>query len=275
MVKSQVGRPRGVLRGAPRGTLRHAQHAPSRDLAFWIEHYWIVEWNLTAPYVAETLPHPSVHLVLERGCSRITGVMLGRFSRTLDGLGGVFGIKFRPGAFRPILGRAVSTIANRLLDPHDLFGDIEREVLDAPDESSRIATAERVLRERLPGEDEKVEEVNRIMDFVLEDSAITRVDHLSARCGVSPRTLQRLFSEYDCTKCSRASRKATSSTGRPSPSISATSIRRTSFAISRSWWEGRRKSTRRSSPLPEPLQGHQKRHQSRPCSAIEPTESLA
>ncbi len=196
MVKSQVGRPRGVLRGAPRGTLRHTQHAPSRDLAFWIEHYWIVEWNLTAPYIAETLPHPSVHLVLERGCSRITGVMLGRFSRTLDGLGGVFGIKFRPGAFRPILGRAVSTIANRLLDPHDLFGDIERKVLDAPDESSRIATAERVLRERLPGEDEKVEEVNRIMDFVLEDSAITRVDHLSARCGVSPRTLQRLFSEY-------------------------------------------------------------------------------
>ena len=100
MVRSDVARPRGVLQGAPRGDIRHARHAPSADLAFWIEHYWIVEWDLREPYVAETLPHPSVHLVVG-SLSRIAGVQTGRFTRRLEGRDRVFGIKFRPGAFRP------------------------------------------------------------------------------------------------------------------------------------------------------------------------------
>ena len=34
-----------------------------------LAHFWSVQWDLRGqpPYVAETLPHPSVHLIFERG----------------------------------------------------------------------------------------------------------------------------------------------------------------------------------------------------------------
>ncbi|HEX7150238.1 MAG TPA: helix-turn-helix domain-containing protein [Thermoanaerobaculia bacterium] len=196
MVKSDVARPRGVLQGAPQGTMRHVRHEPSPDLAFWVEHYWIVEWDLREPYLAETLPHPSVHLVVDAERARIAGVHTGRFTRRLEGASRVFGIKFRPGAFRPILGRPLSTITNRELDPRDFFGDLGTAIQATPDDQSRIEIAGSFLRQHVPPRDEKVGEVNRIMDLVLDDPEITRVEHLAARGGAGTRTLQRLFNDY-------------------------------------------------------------------------------
>src|SRR4028119_818346 len=145
MVKSDPARPRGVLRATAKGELRHVRHAPSAGLAFWIEHYWIAEWNLREPFVAETLPHPSVHLVIDDRSARIAGVMTGRFSRQLAGAGRVFGVKFRPGAFRPILGRPVATLTDRELDPHPYFADLVPAILAVTDDGARIGLAESIL----------------------------------------------------------------------------------------------------------------------------------
>lgn len=195
MVHSDPARPRGVLRGKPVGTTRHVRYPPSADLAFWVEHYWVVEWDLREPFVAQNLPHPSVHLVIGEE-SRVMGVVSGRHTRVLEGQGRVFGIKLRPGTFRPILGRAVSTITDRQLPLRDFFGTLEEAILSTTDDRARIDIAESHLRERLPPHDPKVEDVNRIMDLVLADREITKVEDLVRRSGVSKRTLQRLFSEY-------------------------------------------------------------------------------
>ncbi|HEX8254885.1 MAG TPA: helix-turn-helix domain-containing protein [Thermoanaerobaculia bacterium] len=196
MVRSDPARPRGLLRATPNGELRHVRHAPSPELAFWIEHYWLVEWNLREPFVAQTLPHPSVHLVIDEVRPRITGVMTGRFSSTLDGVGRVFGVKFRPGAFRPILGRSMSTITDRELDPHEYFGELMLAILAVPDDRARVAVADSMLRDRMLAPDPRVDEVNRIMDFVLSDVELTRVEQLAERSGFTARSLQRLFREY-------------------------------------------------------------------------------
>lgn len=196
MVRSDPARPRGVLRGKPGGTTRHVRYPPSADLAFWIEHYWIVEWDLHEPFIAQNLPHPSVHLVIDEVHSRVMGVVSGRHTTTLEGTGRVFGIKLRPGAFRPILGRSVSTITDRQLDLRDYFDGLEEAILATTDDRQRIDIAETLLRERLPPRDEKVDGVNRIMDLVLADREITKVEDLVQRSGVSKRTLQRLFSDY-------------------------------------------------------------------------------
>lgn len=196
MVRSYPARPRGLMRGNPDGATRHVRYPPSEDLEFWVEHYWIVEWDLREPFVAQNLPHPSVHLVIDGTHARVIGVVSGRHTRTLEGTGRVFGIKLRPGAFRPILGRAVATITDRHLPLRDFFDGLEEAILATIDDRERIDIAESFLRERLPRRDEKIDEVNRIMDFILADREITKVEDLVQRSGVSKRTLQRLFSDY-------------------------------------------------------------------------------
>ena len=112
----------GVERGQPRGLLyprpdaRHFDHArvlPSEDLRPWVEHFWAVRWDLRAqpPYLQQNLSHPSIHWSFERGTSRIDGVPHGRFSMLLEGLGGVFAIKFRPGGFFPFVGTPVAALS--------------------------------------------------------------------------------------------------------------------------------------------------------------------
>ena len=56
---------------------------PSPQLEFFIEHYWIVKWNLPdgETYTSEVLPYPSIHIVFERNYTRIIGVMEGKYTR--------------------------------------------------------------------------------------------------------------------------------------------------------------------------------------------------
>jgi hypothetical protein len=95
-----AGAPRGILRHTPGpGAFHHARLPPAPSLARLVQHFWIVRWDLNGadPQIREVLPHPNVHWVLEPGCSRIYGLQTGRFTTTLRGSGGVFGVKFRPG----------------------------------------------------------------------------------------------------------------------------------------------------------------------------------
>src|SRR5581483_12086234 len=106
LMKSTTGKPRGVLnRKEGEKKFQLSRHFPAQDLSFFIEHYWIVSWDLRGqePYVSETLPYPSVHLVFEQENTRVFGVETGKFTRLLAEKGKVFGIKFKPGAFYPFV----------------------------------------------------------------------------------------------------------------------------------------------------------------------------
>src|SRR6266498_2961764 len=126
MIRSEVGDPRGILHADPdaRG-VEHLRLAPAPALTPFIAHFWIIRWDRQGlpPLRPETLPHPSVHMVIEgRRRAEILGVMTGKFSRTLRAQGRVFGIKFRPAAFRPFLGAPLARITNRALPIADRFG---------------------------------------------------------------------------------------------------------------------------------------------------------
>jgi hypothetical protein len=99
--------PRGVLHlRSGRRRFEVARSRPGEALAELVEHYWTVSWDLRGrdPHLQHTLPHPGVHLVAERDRSGIMGVTTGRFTRRLEGQGRVFGIRFRPAGFHPLLG---------------------------------------------------------------------------------------------------------------------------------------------------------------------------
>ena len=116
------------------------------------------------------------------------------------GLGRFEVARFRPAGFRPYLGRPVSALTDRRVAVADVFGaDGDRLVarlLAAGDEAALVAVAEAFLTERRPGPDPNVTLVNRVVDEVMADRALTLVKDLSGRFRIGPRRLQRLFATY-------------------------------------------------------------------------------
>ncbi len=194
---------RGILRpraGAEKFQL--SRRMPTQDLRFFIDRYWIVRWDLRSqePYVQDVLPYPCVHAVFEQNASRVYGVDTGRFSRLLEGKGIVFAIKFRPGAFYAFVKIPVSRFTNRTISFFEAFNvqsdELEDALLAQGDEGEMVVTAEQFLRKRLPGQDENITLVNQIIDTIVAQQTITKVDNLVEQLSINKRTLQRLFQQY-------------------------------------------------------------------------------
>ena len=146
------------------------------------------------------LPHPCVNVVLDGGRLAVSGVGRDRFTYTYRGTGRVFGVKFRPGAFLPFLGRPLSDITGAVLPAEQLWGPsasaLAARMTAARGVDELVALVEAFLRERRPPDDPQVEFVGRIVAALLHDRTISRVDDVGERFGVAPRTLQRLFQRY-------------------------------------------------------------------------------
>ena len=205
MPQRKTDPPRGVLKTpvADQSLYKHARYHASEDLAPYIEHYWSVQWDLRGRPAerTETLPHPSVHMIFERHVGgRIAGVAQGKFTRRLEGEGGVFAAKFTPGGFYAFVGVPVSTFTDRVLGLTEVFGEdasaLEHDVLSAESDAERLPMLEQFLRDRLTQSDEQVARISEIVYVVQHDRAILKVEDLVARYDMNKRTLQRLFAKY-------------------------------------------------------------------------------
>lgn len=198
--------PRGIL--VPRfetGTFRHERLAPCAQLAGLVEHYWFVGWDMQGhpPQQQETLPHPNVHLVIEHDTDGVYGVHTARYTKQLAGKGFAFGIKFRPGGFRPFLGHAVAGIADQRVALAQVFGAdgdaLRRQVracagADVP--SGMAAAAEAFLLARQPQADADANRAAELVAAIAGDPALLTVDALAEQACMNKRALQRLFQQY-------------------------------------------------------------------------------
>jgi len=196
-------RVRGVLRPAAEdGKFLHGRVAASEPLCRVVQHFWSVRWDLrdAQPFTPQTLPHPNVHLVFESEGARIAGVHTGRFTTKLEDMGWVFGVKFRPGAFRPYLGRSVGALRDRSVPIDEVFGTegaaLARQVSDLRGDVEKAAVVERFLNERKTASDPNVERASNIVDEIAENRDIVSVEQVAARWRLGTRTLQQLFSSY-------------------------------------------------------------------------------
>ena len=192
---------RGVLHRVAEGAFTHERVAPTPGLADTVEHFWRVRWRLAGqpPQVQETLPHPNVHIVIEPGSMAAHGVHTGRWTTLLEGDSLAFGIKFRPGAFRGILQRPVSELADRHMPLTELFGDAARvlaDVLAHEDMADAVEAAERFLAPRLHTPDPQALLAAHIVDSIVDDRELVAAAELADRHGLTLRALQRLFAEY-------------------------------------------------------------------------------
>ncbi len=194
---------RGILN--PQGAERHfalSIHPPAEELAFFVEHYWIIDWDLRGqpPFTQEILPYPCVNLVFEKDYTRIFGVDSGKFARRLEEKGRVFGVKFRPGAFYPFLKSPVSQLTDSSMRLGEVFGmdyrPVERGIIAENDQEAQITFAETFLREFLPKPDKNIMLVNEVIECITHDRTVTKVENLVSSLGLSKRSLQRLFNQY-------------------------------------------------------------------------------
>lgn len=202
-MNSLPGKPRGVLRPLTEdNAFQHERRQPCAPLADWVEHFWYVRWDLRhmPSHLQETLPHPHVHLVVERGAAHIHGVHSARFQRHLAGRDYAFGIKFKPGGFYPFLQAPVSGLLNRSLPAQAVFGMAAQTLAQRMDACTQmdamVAVAQSFLLSHLPQHDPYVARVSALVDRIANDLNITSVDQLMAVAAIDKRALQRLFQKY-------------------------------------------------------------------------------
>jgi AraC-like DNA-binding protein len=201
---SKMGYRQGILNPPPSvpEQFNLSRYKPAPDLAHFIEHYWIVAWDLRGrePHTQETLPQPNVHVVFEPNDSYVYGVVSGKFSRHLDGKSHVFGIKFAPGMFRSFLGCAVSKLTDKTRPVRAVFGEgvceLEAALVSSMAQERMVGAANEFFQRRIPPFDEKAELAKRVVQQILDERDLCTVDHLVNRVGIGKRTLQRLFGEY-------------------------------------------------------------------------------
>jgi AraC-like DNA-binding protein len=205
MIRRKTDPSRGILKTAfaGQGRYRYERYHPSSDLDPYVEHYWLVEWDLRGmePENAETLPHPSAHMTFERDAGgRIRGPARAKFSRILKEQGGVFAVKFRPAGFHPFVEIPVTRFSDKIFTTHEIFGaeggELDRAILAESADQGRINIVESFLRARRPDPDENVIRLSEIVYAVAREREILKVEDIVERYGLNKRTLQRLFAKY-------------------------------------------------------------------------------
>lgn len=199
--------------------VRFRRHEPAAPLRPYLEHYWLIDWDLTEPYVSHVVPHPSVNIVFQRyededptgtgtgtgfgtGFGEVSGIGLDLFTQKLEGRGHVCGIQFRPGGFRPFApDRPVSDWTGRRVrlpeayPGRDTAADTAA-VLDPATDEARVAALDEFLLALAPKPDPQADLAMALVDRVRTDRTIRRVGDFARGEGMSVRLMQRLFAVY-------------------------------------------------------------------------------
>ncbi|MCX2183345.1 helix-turn-helix domain-containing protein [Streptomyces sp. SKN60] len=194
--------------------VRFRRHMPAPELRPYLEHYWLIDWDLTEPYASHVVPHPSVNVVFERDArptgpldsAVVSGIGLELFTKELTGTGRVCGVQFRPGGFRPFAPAwPVSHWTGRIAPLAEAFPEAEDEgpedepaarILSPAGDHARVAALDAFLLAHGPVPDPAAEEAMALVDLVRTDRGMRRVSALARAAGLSPRSLQRLFASH-------------------------------------------------------------------------------
>lgn len=199
---------RGIIDAAELfARVRFRRHEPAVPLRPYLEHYWLIDWDLPEPYASHVVPHPSVNLVFQRygtgepaGFGEVAGVGRGLFTQKLQGRGRVCGIQFRPGGFRPFApGRTLTSLTGERLRLTEVLpgaGDAAGAVLGPDDEHARVAALDAFLLGLDPRPDPKADLAMALVDRIRRDRAVRHVGDFARAQGLTVRSLQRLFAAY-------------------------------------------------------------------------------
>lgn len=178
-----------------------ARHSPAPGLLPFVDHHWLLRWDLTGrpPHEQVVLPNLAVNVTFFRDAAGAFGPGKRPFRYVVEGADQGIGVRFRPGAFRAFLTGPVTMISGRSVPLTDLFpgaAGVTESVRNATNDFEMIRAVEELLLANHPELTAAARSAIEAVETIAGDPAITRVGELSSRTGLSQRSLQRLFAEH-------------------------------------------------------------------------------
>lgn len=192
---------KGMLNTDAKKHMTLKRYHPSPDLAHFVEHFWIVRWDIAdgAAFDTEIVSSPSVNIALTSDTAEITGLVTGKFTYTIKGNGAVLGIKFKPGGFYPFFKKPIDRLTNQIVPLTTMFSVTRIKKLTSdlhgPDQTL-VDAAEKLLRSKRPEEDATIDAINEILSQIQQDKQLTTVQAVCEKNEVSERTMQHAFQRY-------------------------------------------------------------------------------
>lgn len=176
------------------------RHPPAPELREFVEHHWVLRWNLTQSHDQQVLPNLSVHVTFFPGACGVYGPAHQLFTHRLSGRVHGIGARIRPGCFRPFLDAPVRTLADRSVDVATIFGPgaaiAEKTIRNARTDEEMITAIDNLLIACRRPITRATRAAAEAVETIAADPGITRVSELAAALGLSVRAVQRLFAEH-------------------------------------------------------------------------------
>ena len=186
---------------------------PKNHLQDYIEHYWLISWELPfgVSHQQDVIPHPNTHLTFLNNDSHIQGICKQKYSHTLSESGNIVGVKFKPAGFFSFAERAgvtLSSITDKVLDIKSVFNisddltEVEQRILKLDTATDKINYVDQLLFSNSlnVGENIKPDENIKTLNAIVADIAINKdlikVTDVSGKYKIELRHLQRLFLKY-------------------------------------------------------------------------------
>ncbi len=148
----------------------------------------------------EVVTSPAVTLTFEQRTATVTGLGALRYRRELVGRGRVLGVVFRPGCFRPLLGRPVETLTEQSVPAIDVFGPsvatLQSRLVATADIDRQIELLTAYFAPLIPAQRTTSEAVADLVDYMVTEPTLRGVGHLSRQLGLGRRRLGRIFADH-------------------------------------------------------------------------------
>lgn len=173
-------------------------YQPLAGLADFIEHYWVVHWDLRdkPAFTVEVIPSPYINMTFMSEGPRITGVTTGKYTYELKEKGAIVGIKFKPGGLYVFWRQDVSQLTDNELPASMVFTEADESlntaILSLKTDQAMIERVEALLLDKRPVADRNIQLIHDILATVT-DSDNPTVHSIAQKFGISERSLQELF----------------------------------------------------------------------------------
>jgi AraC-like DNA-binding protein len=191
-----------------RRRVRLTRYPPGDVLEGLVDRFWTVRWSLPdgTSHTQQVLTHPGANVSVATDAPPLLhGVPRRMTTRTVTGAGWAVAAMTAPGGLGALVDVPAHTLTDRVVPFASPIADLDPAALvvalgAADDDERRVA----VLRDALTGLVARrdpacvatAREVAAVARIAETDRSVRRVEDLAARAGVSPRTLQRLFSRF-------------------------------------------------------------------------------